>query len=94
MPSFENFQKYVFVQEMALVINSYSNLSCILKDVIGIQKMAQMIANDSYSIFLLLLFTLFIFVFHFQDGADFLTFVLYSLYYLSILFLTYLYFNC
>lgn len=77
---------------MALVINSYSNLSCILKDVFGIQKMAQMI--DSYSIFLLLLFTLFIFVFHFQDGADFLTFVLYSLYYLSILFLAYLYFNC
>lgn len=57
MPSFENFQKYVFgVQEMALVINSYSNLSCILKDVFGIQKMAQMI--DSYSISPLIIYLL------------------------------------
>lgn len=77
---------------MALIINSYSNLSCMLKDVFGIQKMAQMI--DSYSIFFLLLFTLFIFVFHFQDGVDFHTFVLYLLYHLSILFLAYQYFNC
>lgn len=77
------------VQEMTLVIDSYSNLSFILKDVFDIQEMAQII--DSYSFFSYYLFRLYL---CFQNGVNFCTFVLRLLYYLSILFLAYLYFNC
>lgn len=42
------------VQEMTLVINSYSNLSFVLKDIFDIQKMAQII--DSYSFSLIIYF--------------------------------------
>lgn len=60
------------VQEMTLVIDSYSNLSFILKD--DIQEMAQII--DSYSFFSYL-FCLYL---CFQDGVNFCCSVCYIIY--------------